>query len=394
VHVIVSLEDRHNQPHIRFDVEDTGIGIPADRQRAIFGAFTQAEDCTTRKYGGTGLGLSVTKQLVELLGGEVTVSSDEGKGSTFSLTIPVGLDVAQQPSLDRQENAEALEDAHDKSGQLQFSGCCLVAEDVLANQIIIKRLLANVGLDVILANDGKEAVELAQARSFDLIFMDMHMPNMNGYDATEAVRTLGVKTPVIALTANAMKGDEQKCLEVGCDDYLTKPIDRKELYRTLSKYLSPLSLESCSMSDSLDALTGQIEDLSQSIRETLSPVDDEVIDWARLVDRGMDEHLVKEIVPMFLSDKKIRLAKLAEAIQTSDAEEIRLHAHALNGGSGNIGAMRLSKAAFDLEQKASQEDLSNAATLLERIETEFAKVESLVSKSGWIEAARNTMQNR
>jgi signal transduction histidine kinase/CheY-like chemotaxis protein/HPt (histidine-containing phosphotransfer) domain-containing protein len=388
VKMMVCLEERHDQSFIRFDVEDTGIGIPAEKQAAIFQSYSQAENNTTREYGGTGLGLAVTQKLAGLLGGEVTLSSEVGKGSVFSLTIPTALDAARQPMLDRRKAAEALKEKTGTVDQRQFSGCCLVAEDVLANQIVIKRLLAKAGLEVVIANDGVEAVEQAQTRSFDLILMDMHMPKMNGYDATKALRTSGIKTPVIALTANAMKGDDQKCLQAGCDDYLAKPINRKELLKTLSKHLSSTSEPSQCASDSIDAMADEIGKLSQSIHNTVSPVDDKVMDWAKLVERGMDEHLIREIVPLFVEDKKKRLPKLAEAIRAGHAEDVKLQAHALNGGSGNIGAMRLSKAAFELEKKASQGDLSDAETLLNRLETEFAAFEALVSEPEWIEVVK------
>ena len=384
----VSLEDRDNQPFIRFDVEDTGIGIPAHKQRVIFSAFTQADSSTTREYGGTGLGLSVTKQLAELLGGEIAVSSEVGKGSTFSLVIPAGLNIAEQPLLERLEHNDGPKQPHDDLDQLQFSGCCLVAEDVLANQIVIERFLTNFGLEVFTVDDGKEAVEHAQARSYDLIFMDMHMPNMNGYDAVRILRAADLKTPVIALTASAMKGDDQKCLQAGCDDYLAKPIDRKELSRILCRYLTPTSQEHRSITDSIDATASEIEPLDPSMHETVSPDDERVIDWMKLIERGMNEQIVQEIVPIFLSDKRERLVTLAEAVKGSDAEQIRLQAHAIAGGAGNIGATRLSEAAFDLERQACQGDLSDAEALLKDMETEFSKFESFVSRPDWVQEAK------
>ncbi|MCP4451903.1 MAG: response regulator [Planctomycetes bacterium] len=392
VHMTVSLEDKQSRPVIRFDVEDTGIGIPIERQKAIFESYSQADDSTTREYGGTGLGLAVTKKLAELLGGEVTVSSEVGKGSIFTLVIPTVLDAAKQPLLDRRRAAAAGKQEDDTSSERQFSGCCLVAEDVPANQAVIERFLARSGLDVIAVNDGKEAVEQATSRPFDLIFMDMHMPNMNGYQATKTLRAAGSKTPIIALTADAMKGNDQKCLEAGCDDYLAKPIDRRELVKTLCKYLSPTAQEDAPLGDQIDAIAQEVEALTQSIDDTAQPMDEDVIDWKTLVDRGMDEHILQEIVPIFVADKKKRLAKLAEDIKAGNAEEVRLQAHALNGGSGNIGAMRLSKAAFELEQKASKEDLSDAIALLRRLECEFAKFESLVSQPGWMEAEKQRIK--
>ena len=233
----VSLEDRNGQPFIRFDVEDTGIGIPAERQEAIFESFTQADGSTSRKYGGTGLGLAITKQLAELLGGKLTLSSKEGKGSVFSLTIPAGLDVASQPLLDKNCVIDRTDSSEENTEQPEFSGHVLVAEDVETNQMLIKILLNKMGLDVTIAADGEKALQEVQKQEFDLILMDMMMPHMNGYEATKVIRKEGITTPIIALTANAMKGDDTKCLEVGCDGYLSKPIDQAQLMQILDKHL-------------------------------------------------------------------------------------------------------------------------------------------------------------
>jgi signal transduction histidine kinase len=235
VYMNVSLEDRNDQSYIRFDVEDTGIGIPTDKQPLIFEAFTQADGSTNRKYGGTGLGLAVTKQLAELLGGELTVTSEVGRGSVFSLVIPAGLEVTKQQPLDI--HAVHIDPHKAEAMQSEFSGNVLVAEDAPTNQILIRLLLEKMGLQVAIAEDGNQALEKVLTQKFDMIFMDMMMPNMNGYKATQALRTEGMETPIIALTANAMKGDDKKCLEAGCNAYLTKPIDRNELLKIISKYL-------------------------------------------------------------------------------------------------------------------------------------------------------------
>ena len=237
MYINVSLEYKDNQPYIRFDIEDTGIGIPKDKQTKVFELFTQADGDTTRKYGGTGLGLTITKQMAELLGGEITLASEVGKGSTFSLTLPAGVDVAKQPLLDRNNIASHTDTDEEKAGQSEFYGNILVAEDSKTNQVLIESLLTQIGLHVTIAEDGNETVQKAMTQQFDLIFMDMMMPNMNGYEATKELRKYSIKTPIVALTANAMKGDDKKCIEAGCDDYLVKPIERRELLKTISKYL-------------------------------------------------------------------------------------------------------------------------------------------------------------
>ena len=406
VYVNVSLEDKDNQPYIRFDIADTGIGIPKDKQAEVFESFTQAYGDTTRKYGGTGLGLTITKQLAELLGGELTLTSEVGKGSVFSLTIPANVDMTKQPLLDRQNFAANTDHSEAKAGQSEFSGNILVAEDSPTNQVLIKSLLERSGLQVTIAEDGNETLQKVLTQQFDLIFMDMMMPHMNGYQVAKELRKKGIKTPVIAVTANAMKGDDKKCLEAGCDDYLAKPIDRRELFKMLDKYLSPTSQEKdYSVPQEFDAIKHEVDMLSEICTgtscsdgqqaEPLGAQDSEkVIEWSELVSRGMDEEILKKVIPLFLADKKERLNKLTEAIEAGNAKEARSHAHALKGGAGNVGAKKLLEVAFELEHMASREDLSNAGELLERIKTEFAKFELFVSQPDWIQIAKQQANNK
>ncbi len=260
VHVKVSLRTDNDRPYVRFDVEDTGIGITTNRQEGIFEAFTQADGSTSRKFGGTGLGLAITKQLTKLLGGSLSISSEVGKGSVFSLTIPAGVDVKSQPLFDRNNLAEKLTDELSTAEEEKFIGRVLIAEDSPTNQMLIKLLLERLGLELTIVEDGQEAVDKALSESFDLIFMDIQMPNMNGYEATETLRKNEITTPIIALTAHAMKGDKEKCISAGCDDYLAKPIDRKKLLKTIQKYL-PLRSES--FSERIDSVKSEVDELGQ-----------------------------------------------------------------------------------------------------------------------------------
>jgi signal transduction histidine kinase/CheY-like chemotaxis protein len=233
IYVNISLVDKDGNPCIRFEVEDTGIGIAAESQQKIFEPFVQEDGSASRKYSGTGLGLAITRKFAWLLGGEITLTSEKGKGSVFSLIIPAGVDLAAQPLLNRQK---IIDDAG-KVKENRFSGCILVAEDVKTNQMLMKFLLEKMGLKVTIAENGAEVVDKALGQKFDLIFMDIQMPKVNGYEAARTLRSKGIKIPIVALTAGTMEGDEEKCIEAGCDVYLSKPVVFSKLMETLSKYL-------------------------------------------------------------------------------------------------------------------------------------------------------------
>ncbi len=232
VRLKVSSEDRDGKNFVRFDVEDTGIGIPPDKLESIFVPFTQVDTGLTRKYTGTGLGLTITKQLAQLLGGDITVTSEIDKGSVFSLIIPAGTE-----TLDTDELADKSASESRAKETLKFSGKALLVEDYAAVRALLGELIERFGLEVTLAKDGKKAVDIALRESFDLIFMDIQMPVMDGYTATRKLRNKGITTPIVALTAHALDSDREDCINAGCDDYMSKPVDKDELRRILSKYV-------------------------------------------------------------------------------------------------------------------------------------------------------------
>ncbi len=242
VYINVLLEDIDGRKFLRFDVEDTGIGIAADKLDCIFDSFTQADGAMNRQYGGTGLGLAITKKLSEMIGGHLSVRSQEGVGSTFTICIPAAI----QPSeiWNKYKQIDELNDELEyfqlsgEKGTAMNNGKILVAEDNPSNQKLMTILLQKMGVEVTIAEDGQKAVEKCQDETYDMILMDMQMPNVNGYEATRQLRSQGLKTPIIAVTANAMMGDEEKCLEAGCDGYISKPIDRVKLAEVINSHLS------------------------------------------------------------------------------------------------------------------------------------------------------------
>ena len=240
VYVNVSLYKEDGTSFVRFDVEDTGMGIPPDRQKVIFQSFTQVDGSSTRVYGGTGLGLAITKQLSQLLNGQVAMTSRKGKGSVFTLLIPIEC----TPAESLMNNREVLDMINQPKNvhRVNLSGHVLVVEDEPANQMLTRKLLEKEGLQVSMASNGGEAVEKALAHSFDMILMDIHMPVVNGFEATKTLRQKGISVPIVALTAGAMCGDRDKCIDAGCDDYISKPVDPAQLRKTLSKYLPTAAL--------------------------------------------------------------------------------------------------------------------------------------------------------
>jgi signal transduction histidine kinase/ActR/RegA family two-component response regulator len=227
-----------------FEVRDTGVGMSSEQIERVFRPFIQADSSTTRKYGGTGLGLAISRTLARILGGEISCESEPGRGSVFRVTIDAGLldgirRLEEFPEIERGSRAASRAPLA-APGALR--GRALLAEDVAVNRRLISLILERVGLAVDGAENGKVALEMAQAAAtlgepYDIVFMDMQMPEMDGYEATRRLREEGYGLPIVALTSHSMPEERARCLEAGCDEYMTKPIDKAVLVNVLGRFL-------------------------------------------------------------------------------------------------------------------------------------------------------------
>lgn len=245
VRVIVKLADAidGSNPRLRFEIIDTGIGMTHEQKAKLFQSFSQADTTMTRRFGGTGLGLMISQRLAQMLGGDIVVASTPGEGSSFSVTIETGSlqGVAMLHQVDEADMSHRELNGQPKTAT-RLKGRILLAEDGPDNQRLISFILRKAGAEVTVAENGRIAYEKAIAAAqtdepFDVILMDMQMPELDGYGATRLLRSEGFKGPIIALTAHALTGERETCLEAGCDDFANKPIDKPKLFGMIAGYL-------------------------------------------------------------------------------------------------------------------------------------------------------------
>ena len=350
-----------------FDVKDTGIGMTPEQVQHIFQPFVQADSSTTRQYGGTGLGLAISKKLAEALGGDIQVESKPGEGSTFTFTLKTELPRPVRMINDLSEAAHVSH--HAGSGgsvSVKIRGQILLAEDGQDNQKLISMILRKAGAEVDLADNGRIAVEKAMAACsagtpYDAILMDMQMPEMDGYEATGKLRQSGYKGPIIALTAHAMSGDRQKCLDAGCDDYATKPVDRIALLGTLARLMGSSRPEPQDLP--AEAATAP----------TKAPSDEAIASTFR------DDPDLAGIIAEFIGQLPQRLVEMRQAAANNQWDALLRAAHQLKGAGGSYGYACLSEAARELESHAKRQDaeaamlaLNDLTNLCERTQTGLA----------------------
>ena len=230
-----------NERLMKFEVSDTGIGMTQAGLAKVFEPFSQADKSTTRKFGGTGLGLSISKQLAEKMGGDIVCTSEQSVGSTFTITISIGEIYESELIYEWEEMSELLVNEVVKPERKQFSGRVLLAEDTIENQKLISLHLRKSGVEATVVDDGKQAVDAALEKEFDLILMDMQMPVLGGLDAMRQLRQAGYAKPIVALTANTSQSDKDSCLDAGADGFLSKPIDFDKFFGVLGYYLGETS---------------------------------------------------------------------------------------------------------------------------------------------------------
>jgi PAS domain S-box-containing protein len=353
-----------------FEVKDTGIGIPADKIPSLFSPFTQVDGSTTRRYGGTGLGLSISRQLAELMGGEVEVESEEGKGSAFRFTVPLE---KTMPPVDRLKKPEPLIVAH-RSGKQQGSGRILLVEDNAINGFVASSMLERLGYRVDTAGNGLEALAALNSIPYTLILMDCQMPEMDGFEATKRIRageagSAHRSTPIIALTARAMHGDREKCLESGMDDYLSKPIDIVTLSNTIARWLprEGVVAEAVSKVRAADR---------RGFREAT------ILDVEELKERFMgDEQIMRQAIGIFIDDAPPKLLALRDAINTEDLETAAIQAHSIKGSAAMVSARRIWDASLAMERACrSSGGSKELLTYMVRIEEEFEALKIFVEK--------------
>jgi CheY-like chemotaxis protein/nitrogen-specific signal transduction histidine kinase len=349
-----------NTVTIYFEIKDSGIGMTGEQIKKIFDPFIQAESGTTRKYGGTGLGLAITKNFVELMGGTLLAESTPGVGSKFSFTLTFDtMDISDDEKLEKKMVFNELE-------KPAFEGEVLLCEDNAMNQQVICEHLARVGLHTVVAENGKIGVEMVQRRvregkkQFDLIFMDMHMPVMDGLEASTKILELKTGIPIIAMTANIMSSDREIYRKSGMHDCVGKPFTSQELWRCLLKYLTPVSPESA----------------HKNVFEDNARIETDVQHEA-------DIKFQRKLQILFMENNQDKFSEIAKALDGGDIKLAHRLAHTLKSNAGQIGQTFLQQAAADVELRlkdgmnmVTPEQMTMLETELEAVLAELAPLQA------------------
>jgi signal transduction histidine kinase/CheY-like chemotaxis protein/HPt (histidine-containing phosphotransfer) domain-containing protein len=336
------VEERPTNLLVKFEVRDTGIGITPEAQARLFQSFSQADGSTTRKFGGTGLGLAISRRIAELMSGAIGVESRPGEGSTFWFTARLGR--AAQPM-----SATASGVMPEPAGQ-RLGARVLLAEDNPINQLVTQRLLEALGCEVHVAQNGLEAVKLAEATRYDAILMDCQMPEMDGYVATGAIRKgegASRRTPIIAVTASALKGDRERCLEAGMDDYVPKPFGPDEVATVLHRWLPVAPAAGA------------------------EPVDTSVLAALRA---STNPGFAEEVIGLFQTRAGASIELMDAAGRATDAGKLARTAHDLRGSCGLVGATGMMELCGRIEELCLTGRVADAVPLIAVLDSEYQAV--------------------
>lgn len=350
---ISSLEKCEGSEKILWSVQDSGKGIETDDQHSIFESFTQADNTSTRSVRGLGLGLTIAQRWVKLMGGSIALQSVPGVGSNFSFSVWLDRASEQSPSTESVD------------GRSLAGMNILVVEDSEINQAVVEALLETMGCTVVIAENGQIAVDMLREKTFHLVLMDCQMPVMDGYEATRQIRKLDRQNDIkiLALTANAMPGDREKCLQAGMDDYITKPFEAEELERMICMHLY-----SDNKPNALDESKRSNNAMSQELSG--SALDATVLENLRTLDKG--KGLIVRVIDAFNTSIPTLMADLKQGIEEQDVEKVRMPAHTMKSSAANLGALAFSQQCAIIENMARQGDLSS-------MEKEFSLLEQLLT---------------
>lgn len=325
------------------EVVDTGIGMTDEQVEKVFDAFTQADSTVSRKYGGTGLGLALSKQFIEKMGGKIGAHSVLGIGSRFIITVNTGNISSVKLIHSKPSSQSYIQPALHESVEIrQVEGDILLVEDNLDNQQLFKLLLDKTGANVQVASNGKEAVDAAMAKPFNLIFMDMQMPIMDGVEATRVLRQKGYDGSIISLTANAMKQDREACFEAGCNDYITKPVSEKTLYDTVYEYLEIVEVNGGNNTDN----SSQFNDSD-----------------------------VVELKEKFILNLPSKVELIKKCFKGGDFDCVKSEIHKLKGLGGAIGLPEITNISLKIEQSVARNDTYQCENLINELEQMVQRID-------------------
>jgi signal transduction histidine kinase/DNA-binding response OmpR family regulator len=359
--ISINLERRQErgEDHVLIKVSDTGVGIPRDKHEMIFAKFTQADVSTTRRFGGTGLGLAITKELASIMKGRIWLESTPGQGTTFFVLIPY--QVAQQPIADiqREKTAKGENMIENIYGEKRV----LVVDDHPVNLLFMRKALKKLGVGIIDESaSGLDALEKSEQQVYDIIFMDCQMPDMDGFEASRQIRSLkesrNHQSPIIAVTADAMKGAREKCLEAGMNDYVSKPIEIDKLSAILDMWLCP--------TDHAESLNIPASELSA----------DKVMDWDHFaIFTDNDPEQEHELIDIFVQYGEETLSLIRKSLDEADQELWKTMCHKMKGSAANLGARALAKVC-EVGEKLEINDTDQKQQTFTIIKDEYDRVSS------------------
>ena len=379
VSVDVAVDGSPTNQHIRllFSVADTGIGIPDHAIPQLFREFSQLDSSIARRFGGTGLGLAICKRLIDLMGGTVGVQSKVGKGTIFRFALdylPAPTAVEAPNAAAKPQPAAAIATAARKSARI------LLAEDNKTNQFVASKLIQGLGYSVDVANNGVEAVAACSSMKYDVVFMDVMMPEMDGLAATKSIRALPrpfCEPHIIALTAISQEDDKEACLQAGMDDYLSKPVTRSAIAAKLERFFARVpEVEQAGAGLPPATAAPPIVPGSERTDSDVAAFDEAT--YAELAE-ALGPNEIQNVLELFLADTEQRFVIMRQAAKTGDCDGVKREAHSLKSSAANLGFLRLSATAKTLERDAPGLNWPALVARLDATAREFAEAQTIAT---------------